>query len=189
MKRTFVGIPAGSGKDFTGRIKDIQNLFSEERIRWTDPANFHVTLHFFGATSDKDIGVISRLIDDTAKEFSSFSFLISGLGVFRNLNHPRVLWLGLENIAELTQLRETLENRLGLSGFEKDKRPFRPHLTLGRMKNFKDEGKAGTVLREYQGRDFMEVKVSDIIYFESILSEKGAVYQPISRHLLGNDHP
>ena len=183
VRRTFVGIPIFPDADFLEDIERIKTWFSHERIKWSDPSNFHITLHFFGDTMNEDIPVISKILDESTAAFHRFAFRISGIGFFRNVNHPRVLWLGINGIQDMEIFREHFEHCLESHGFLREDRPFRPHLTLGRLKKLTDPS-AGDIIGKYANHDFLKAEASEVIYFESVMTQKGAVYQPLSRHRL-----
>ena len=60
---------------------------------------------------------------------------LRGIGAFPHWRRPKVMWAGLNgDIEKLSRLRNTLNDELELLGFKAEKRPYRPHLTLGRFK-------------------------------------------------------
>ncbi len=185
MKRTFVGIDIDAGHDFRNLYQEIRNALEGEKIRWTRPENLHITLHFFGDTPEKKIPLIKTILDATAKHNDPFHFRVTGAGVFRSPHHPRVFWLGLEETAGMAAIQEELSEKLASSGFDADARPFRPHLTLGRMKRINNRDHLIAVLDQYRKTEFMTVHVSGITFYESTLTAKGSVYEVISHHLLG----
>ena len=75
-------------------------------------------------------------------------------GVFPGLRRPRVMWIGLGGETEaLIQLQVALDTGLADLGFEKEKRPFKAHLTLARIKDRVD---SGLVLRAIEAKgDFI----------------------------------
>ncbi len=176
-------IPAGT--IFSEQIEEIRKAFDEERITWTKPGNFHITLHFFGNTGENEIPVIQQILEETARDYAPFRFHVSGMGIFKNLNHPRVLWLGLSETGKMQQVRDDLEKRLAVRGFKTDDRPFRPHLTLGRIRKLKNGDQAEEVLEKYRDTKFLQVEAKELVYYESILTEEGPVYTALSVHRLG----
>ncbi len=184
MKRTFVGINILPGSTFIQHLRKIKKKLEPEKIRWTSPENFHITLHFFGNTGEEDIETIKHILDETSEQLSTFSFRVQGLGLFTNVNHPRVVWMGLKDTEKLIILRDLFEEQLEQHAFKKEDRPFRPHLTLGRLKKIHDRQNMQGVLEEYRDTIFQEWIVTELIYFESILTVQGAVYQALSRHSL-----
>lgn len=105
-------------------------------VRWVDPKGIHLTLKFLGnidpALTDGILEALCRI----ALKSSSFSLRIAGLGVFPNQREPRVLWAGVEGDMEpLTSLQEKVEEAMADQGFNRERRGFNPHLTIGRVRD------------------------------------------------------
>src|SRR5258706_2608773 len=63
------------------------------------------------------------------------SLRLDKVGVFPNARNPRVLWVGLGgDVDKLTSLAARLDEKMVERGFAGEKRPFQPHLTIGRFK-------------------------------------------------------
>ena len=60
--------------------------------------------------------------------------LWTGGGVFPSASRPRVLWVGVDSGAALTQAQQALVAALGSAGVGQEERAFRPHLTLARVR-------------------------------------------------------
>ena len=99
-----------------------------------------------------------------------------GTGGFPNLNRPRVIWVGLKKGSEeLKTLSKSIDNELEKLGFQKEKRGFSPHLTIGRVKNIYNihefVKKMNSV--EFKGGSFT---ADEILIMKSDLKPTGAVY-------------
>lgn len=103
-------------------------------VRWTPPAAIHLTLRFLGETTEpqrRDLQ--SRLLHIAANQ-RPFSLALGELGCFPNLRAPAIVWLGLRSAVEpLKQLQQQVELAAQGVGFPAERKPFRPHLTIGRM--------------------------------------------------------
>ncbi len=112
-------------------------------VRWVNPAGMHLTLKFLG---NVEPGLVDGTIEAMARPAagaSPFSIHLSGLGMFPNERRPRVLWAGVQgNLDALQQLREQIEETVSRLGFSRGRRPFSPHLTLGRVQ---EPGSSGSV--------------------------------------------
>lgn len=105
-------------------------------IRWVDPAGIHLTLKFLGNVDVLLVGDLLTAMERAVDKFesSSLTLVLSGLGVFPNSREPRVLWAGVTgNMDALRQLQVLVDEALFEIGFAREGRPFRPHLTLGRI--------------------------------------------------------
>jgi RNA 2',3'-cyclic 3'-phosphodiesterase len=77
---------------------------------------------------------IRQLLARTAESHPQFDLQIGGLGSFPNSKRPRVLWTGIHAPADLVSLQKNIEAGAVRLGYEKEERPFSPHLTLGRVR-------------------------------------------------------
>ena len=57
------------------------------------------------------------------------------MGAFPNFRRARVVWLAVEASPRLELLQHDIETACAALGYEPEGRPFRPHLTLGRVRN------------------------------------------------------
>jgi 2'-5' RNA ligase len=147
--------------------------FELEDGRRTMRAQWHVTLQFLGNAADIDAvaAVLAGLATTRGRA------RLGGAGAFPSARRATVLWLGLTEGADLlTTLAGEVARRLGPLGFQPEKRPFHPHLTLGRTKAPRDL--RGTVDR-LAPRDYGPAwNVDEVIVYESRLRRTGAEYVP-----------
>jgi 2'-5' RNA ligase len=109
--------------------------FLQGDIRWVNPHGMHLTLKFFGGISGRQITVISEVVRGIAARAAPIDLQVSAVGAFPGVKRPRVIWLGIQgNVESLVRLQRDIDEKLLGCGFEAEERPFRPHLTLGRIK-------------------------------------------------------
>lgn len=102
-------------------------------VSWARPETLHITLHFFGAIADDRVAAALDAVSPVLSASQPFEVAIDTLGSFPNRGQPRVLWLGSSRESEaLHLLAGSVRERLRLSAFAVDERPFRAHVTLGR---------------------------------------------------------
>ena len=101
--------------------------------RWTPPEQFHLTLAFLGATAEERVAALTDTLDTVRA--SPFRMRLHGLGVFPSHAKPRVLVVHLLPKAALLQLHERIQLALAELGFPSERRRFRPHVTLARLKH------------------------------------------------------
>lgn len=103
-------------------------------ISWVRPDRMHLTIRFLGEVDQAAVPELrTRLAAPVA--VPAFRLTVSGVGAFPPSGPPRVIWLGIvEGQAELRQLHDALEARLAGLNVEREDRPYRAHLTLGRVK-------------------------------------------------------
>ena len=176
VKRIFIGIKIDPEGTLTRMISSLKSVLANDNIKWVDPANIHITLAFLGDTKEEKIKVATMMLRQVCKGFGQFNFTLSGTGLFKSFRDPRVIWAGIENSKELVELNSLILKGLRESGFNIEDRPFRPHITIGRIKSIKDSDLLRKTLDRYKDVTFQSVPVSEIILFESILKPSGPVY-------------
>jgi 2'-5' RNA ligase len=103
------------------------------RTVWPRPGNGHVTLRFLGAVEEDRVAALGRALGGLA--FAPFALGLAGAGRFPPRGAARVLWVGVEpGAAELAALAAGIDAALAPLGFGPRERPYRPHLTLCRVK-------------------------------------------------------
>lgn len=181
MKRTFIAIKLSLSKQAAELIEDIKVYLAVEKIKWVDTWNIHVTLHFLGNTDEDSIKDIGNEISNQLKDMKSFKLQCRGLGLFKNLHNPKVLWFGIDQSAELNSLKEKVDGALKPFGFYNEERFFKPHVTLGRIKYIKNKEKFIEVVNKYRNINIQEFMIHEIYFYESELSPKGPVYKVLRK--------
>ena len=104
-------------------------------VSWVKPDNLHYTLRFIGEVGDDGARRIAEATRAAAARCAPFDATLGSAGAFPNARRARVLWLGLTaGAAELVALAAALESALEPRGFERERRAFSPHLTIGRVR-------------------------------------------------------
>jgi 2'-5' RNA ligase len=104
-------------------------------VKWIDPKQIHLTLVFLGWTDRPLRTRIEEVIQEVSENSPPLSITVTGLGVFPRLRSPKVVWAGIPEEAALMKLQHTLTEKIGSLGVTMESRPYRPHLTLGRVKD------------------------------------------------------
>lgn len=141
------------------------------------PENIHLTLKFLGEVPPAREGAVREAMAEAASGVSPFTLRAGGCGAFPGERNPRVLWVGLRAGApEAAALASRLEGACAARGFPREGRPFKTHLTLGRVRAVR--GLEGTMrrLQAHAEEDLGETAVERIVLFESTLHPAGAVY-------------
>jgi len=143
--RTFLGI------DLPSSLQSAigQNLRTVKRelpgLSWSKTENLHVNLKFFGETTESQVAQIRQAVEPAISRVSPFELELKGFGVFPDHRSPRVLWIGLGGALDgLSELAECVGQAVVPLGFPQEDRPFRPHLTVARVK--KDHRAVGRAL-------------------------------------------
>jgi 2'-5' RNA ligase len=150
-------------------------------VAWTKPDNQHLTLKFFGEVEAQFVPAITEACQKAVAGIHPFTISLRDTGAFPNLRAPRVLWAGLDQgITELRQLHAKLEAQLAQSGFAKDDRAFKPHLTLGRVKSMKN---APALVSRLTATRLPELAftAAEIVLMQSQLHPAGSIYTPLAK--------
>ncbi|WP_240928440.1 RNA 2',3'-cyclic phosphodiesterase [Maribellus sediminis] len=177
--RTFIAIKINPDQKLLDQFRTFKKLFNAERINWVAEDNFHLTLRFIGNTTREQLyGLVDRL-EEVANDTSKFSFKIQGAGYFKSKGNPRVLFVRITEEEAMSQLAGKVEEIVTSIGFLPELKPFRPHLTLGRIKFLENRNRFMSVIDELPDKEYQQVEVSEFILYQSILRPEGPVYKPI----------
>jgi RNA 2',3'-cyclic 3'-phosphodiesterase len=142
------------------------------------PDNWHVTIRFLGSihqvTYERFLHGLSAV-----GVVPAFRLGLDGLGAFPNPRRATVVWAGISPGAEgLALLNELGEEAAVAAGLEAEERPFRPHLTLSRVRPPED-------VRHLMGDEIRLGWVTDrVVVYRSHPGERGPRYEPLETILL-----
>jgi len=181
--RAFLAIdPPAAVRDGIAAIQNRLRKIVTGEIRWANPAGIHLTLKFFGNISEDDMNTIASAVSPIAAGRKPLPLDIGTAGFFPDAKRPRILWLGTGgDVNGLVTFQAAIEDGLAVRGFAKEERPFRPHLTIARIKSPRGMTGASQLAEnrnDYRAGSFVAGGVS---LFRSTLSPKGAVYTELAR--------
>lgn len=188
MKRLFIGVPIES--KIAAQLSETwsnDRLLNQNRLIWTKPENWHITLFFLGNTQEFLIDLLSQLIEESFSQTQAFNTQLTGTGVFPNTHNPKVLWLGLENLQLLMPAFAQLGDLLLQNGLSPGNKPLKPHLTLARIRSLGNRSSFESLLKEYQQFNFGSVAINRVALYESTLTPIGPDYKQLFvKELSGN---
>jgi len=189
--RTFIAIELDEAlKAALGRV---QALLGEQMparsVRWVSPDSIHLTLKFLGDTPVEKVDEVKAALARAAAEVQSFPFVVGGVGCFPTVQQPGVVWVGLqEPTGALSRLQKAVESHVVPLGFPAEKRPFSPHLTLGRVQRYassSDARQIGNAVATSIVGALREMSATTVAYIKSDLRPSGAVYTMLFEARLG----
>jgi 2'-5' RNA ligase len=132
--RTFVAVfPPQDVREALFRAA--QNLRTSGDFRLVSQEKIHLTLKFLGDVAEEDLDTIEKTLQPISEGHNPFEVSTSGFGAFPSEKKARILWTGIEQGSEhLRTVAEEVDNLLAPAGFERENRPYVPHLTLGRTR-------------------------------------------------------
>lgn len=100
--------------------------------RWVGRDALHITLAFFGEVPQSQVPALTGALA-AALDSPSVHLRLAGAGTFPEWGAPRVLWVGVDGDLEvLAALAGAAADAARSTGVPVDRRPYRPHLTVGR---------------------------------------------------------
>lgn len=169
--RLFVGLDHTPSPAVEALLEELRQLpQGDTGLRIVSPANLHVTLQFLGAASAEQAQRIQPALEAALADASAFELPLRGIGCF-----SRALWLGIDDDGRLTALAERLAEPLAELGFEREARPFHPHLTVARLSR-QARIPLSTLLERHQGTDWGRLRVDAVHLYQSRTDPRGAQY-------------
>jgi 2'-5' RNA ligase len=173
--RLFIAIPIPSPAvdHASGLLRELQQL--EWPVRWVRDDALHLTLKFFGEVTSDRVDPIEEMVQFATEGLHPMEMTFLGGGGFPSRRHPRVLRLEVEAGPDLELLQDRIERGGEEIGFPPEGRPFRPHLTLGRVR----EGHRlppGAMDRLESLPHGAPFRADRIILYESRLTKAGPTY-------------
>jgi 2'-5' RNA ligase len=115
-----------------------------------------------------------------------FDMQLSGVGAFPNFRRPRVVWMGVEAEPRLELLHHDVEVAAADAGYEVEGRPFRPHVTLARVREALPADRARTLARAAKAIAFSaSTYVDTLTLFDSATTGPAAHYRRLHAATLG----
>ena len=177
LLRTFIAIELNT--TLTQSIADIQQQFKKANadVKWIEPPNAHITLKFLGDTSLEKISGIQKMIQAVASRISPFTIEFQEIGAFPQLEHPRIIWIGLKEHQNIIKdIAQQLENELASLGFPKERRDFSSHITIGRVRSLRGKAELMERIQEVTVPHLTQ-EINCLTLFQSTLTPQGAIYK------------
>ena len=158
-----------------------------ERVRWGSIEQLHLTLRFLGQTRGDRIDEIAGALREALARVPSFLMDLDGGGAFPSSARARVVWLGVRGTPELRRLHRAVELALAAVGISADHRPFRPHVTLGRVRRGPPPIGLARAIEELHLQASLTVRAVSLM--ESRLAPTGSRYTEIGSCPLALERP
>lgn len=179
--RCFValGLEGGLASALAAWLESTRERFPELAV--IPAANLHLTLAFLGEIDDEAVEAGGAAVAAAATGRSGWTLRWSGAGVFLSASRPRVLWMGVDGGDALVDAQRSLNATLAESGLPVDDRPFRPHLTLARVRRqgLRPPRRAQLVARLETLPLVAPSRVVSLVLYQSRLGRGPAVHVPL----------
>jgi 2'-5' RNA ligase len=177
-----VELPAIQRELVAEHIAGLRDASRDVQITWNCADKLHITLKFIAGIESSRMPKLIRACENAAKETPVFQLALEGAGAFPPHGSPRVLWLGISDPSKsLLKLQSRLEDACGNEGITRDERPYKPHLTIARIRSPK--GARSLAARHAEkGLEPSTFEVLEVVLIRSILATGGSRYSVLSRH-------
>jgi 2'-5' RNA ligase len=177
--------------DIIQGIERLQNDLQSQGVaaHWVKPSNVHLTLKFLGDTDPAQTDAIRHGMQMAVAGQAPLKLALGGLGGFPRLSRPRVLWQAVTGeIERLAVIQQQLETQLTPYGFKPERRPYRAHLTLARIRHPQRwHPQSAAVVRNIPMARPQPFTLDTLVWYQSQLRSSGAEYTALMRVRLSRD--
>ncbi len=190
--RTFIAVEldAGVRRELDALQARLRAVVPPGTVRWVAVSNMHVTLKFLGDTRPHQLHPIVDVLTQVGQTQEPFNVEVGGRGCFPNFRKPNVIWTGLHDRGEqLARLADAIEQAVVPLGWAPEDRPFRPHLTLGRVNQRVDarqRAELGRAVEMLEVGTLGTIQVNRVHFIRSDLQRDGPQYTVLARIPLGS---
>jgi len=174
--RTFICVKIS--KELRDEIEEIyshlENVPELENVRWTPLENLHVTLKFLGDVDSETVDLLKYSLSQSIAHLSPFESQLEKVHCFPNNHNPRIIVIDFKNPSPWMDLAKTVAQTTNQAGFDIEKRPFEPHITIGRIKNSSIDFDFNAL-----SMDSTTMQVSEISIMKSIQAKGRMFYEEI----------
>ena len=179
MVRTFISVDFDDDA-VRENIIEIQTKINSSgaHLKLVNPNILHITMEFLGEITENQVKEVEKILDSI--EISTLKLEIKEPDVLPNENYIKVVYCKLEGETDsLIKIQEELRLKLKEKGFRVDKRPFKPHLTIARVKSAKNRKELISVIKEMTGINCGIQKITSIKLKKSVLKPEGPEYSTL----------
>jgi 2'-5' RNA ligase len=174
--RTFIAFDISD--QTRSQIERAQKAIGRLRpVRWVNPGGIHLTMKFIRDISDALLPDVLRVMENAVEGIGPVSFEVCDLGWFGSGRRPRVIWANVKPEADLMEkIASRLNRGMAALGVEPERRAFRPHITLGRVRGAFDAEELEKAFERVESRGFGYNVADELVLYMSELGPGGARY-------------
>ena len=175
-----IDLPAPTKEKLANFISTLKRKSKSHAIRWSRPENLHVTLQFLAEMHSEHLHLlINHVRAEVAGVIKEISLSFGRIHLFPNPYRPRVIVLDVTPQDELAMLSGLIGHGMKASNYQSENRPFRAHLTLGRIKHTHANL---NFLSEFTNTPVAEdILLKEIVLFRSEPQPEGSKYTVVER--------
>ncbi len=145
----------------------------------------HLTVKFLGDTEEGLVPEIRTSIREACADLRPFEVRVRGTGAFPSLSRMNVVWVGMEGAEPIARIADALESSLESLGFPSERRPWKAHVTVARVKGHRDLDRVRAFLESHRDDAFVTYRVDRVHLKKSVLTPEGARYSIVETVRLG----
>lgn len=150
-------------------------------LRWTPSRNYHLTVVFLGSVAEEEVEPLQALAAQAVAGEAPRSLPLDRASWFPRRHQPRMLALETGAVQRIDGLYQKLHRALAAAGYELEQRPFRPHITLARLKR----PPPAELLQPPLPVPALELPIDELVFYRSDQGRNGSVYRAVFRLPLG----
>lgn len=155
-------------------------------VKWVEPDLMHLTLRFFLDLQPEQQNKLHSAMTEVARRSAMFTYKVRGVGFFASGDRLKVLWCGVDDPSgRLAALQKTVEQSLAPLRLAREERPFRAHLTLGRLKEPSREPQLVQALKTMINLEAGVERPDRVRLYQSTLTPEGPTYRVLAEWRFG----
>ena len=155
-------------------------------LSWPAPDRWHVTLAFLGELRSGQLHRLRARLAPLTASTAPFQLVVAEPGAFPPAGRPRVLWVGLGGeLAALTDLAGGVRRAARQARIELDRKPFRPHITVARVRRELPAHDLPHILRKLSAGAGRGWEADRLVLMESTLGPRPAYTEVAAWPLAG----
>ena len=175
--RGFIAVDVPGGPVLDALARDLRTASSSLKVVGTDQV--HLTVKFLGDTEEGLVPEIVTAIREATASLRPFRIRVRGTGAFPSLGRMNVIWVGVDGAEPIARVADSLEASLERLGFPRERRAWKAHVTLARVKGRLDLDRVRGILEAHATGDFGAHTVDAVHLKKSVLTPQGARYSVV----------
>lgn len=180
MIRAFfaIDLPPSIKNSVETIMVNLNKQLKPQSVRWVKPEQLHITLQFLKKINKNDIPEVLKKIHPIIKPIRPFEITLGKIELFPTDHKSNIISMSVTSNDTLSAFSTALGEGITQFGYPIETRPFRAHLTLGRInptqkRNFK--------LPDTQHPPLETISVTEIVLFQSEPRASRSRFTPLEK--------
>lgn len=173
-----ISLPSSVQDNISSNLEPLRQMVPVHSIRWTKPIHLHITLQFLQRLETEHIQVLIERVSNELNHIKQFDLELGVLEWFPSPKNPRLISLSVGSQDRLRDLSRMIGQAIGGLNYPVEKRPFRGHLTVGRVVNFSPKLQQ---LLQMKFPLITPVPINKFYLIESRPDKEGSNYFPLAQ--------